>query len=141
MPRTSAWSWPSPVSSPAISRHRPVKRYGPGGSGEPPMPGGSNLITSTAGSTAAANGSRASRRAPMPLISRNGGRGGEPTPFVPGLTATLSRCRPTVTVRTSAAVGIRVLGDAVPDPAAGEHHVQEHGGAEPHHPVVVVERL
>ena len=68
---------------PAISRHSPVKRYGRGGSGEPPMPGGSNLITSTAGSSAATKGSSSSRRAPMPLISSNGYRGGRPDSSAP----------------------------------------------------------
>ena len=75
-PSTSARSWPSSVSRPAISRHSPVKRYGMGVGGEPPTPGGSNLITSTAGSSSATNGSSSSRLAPMPLISSSGGRGG-----------------------------------------------------------------
>ena len=43
--------------------------------GEPPTPGGSNRITSTAPSNAVTKGSSASRLAPMPLISSNGIRG------------------------------------------------------------------
>ena len=83
-----------------------MKRYGRGGSGEPPTPGGSNLITSTAGSSAATNGSSSSRLAPMPLISSNGNLGGLPGSLRPGLIATRSRWPPTSTLRTSAVVDI-----------------------------------
>jgi len=58
----------------AISRQSPLKRYGPCGGGEPPTPGGSNLITSTAGSSWSTNGWSSSKLAPMPLISSSGTR-------------------------------------------------------------------
>ena len=70
------------------------------------MPGGSNLITSVAGSSSRTNGSNSSRLAPMPLISSSGCLGGPPATLRPGRTATRS-CRPsTVTLRTSAVVNI-----------------------------------
>jgi hypothetical protein len=72
IPSTSTWSWPSSASSRAISPQSPVKRYGPEAWAEPPTPGGSNLMTSTAGSTSFTNGSSSSRLAPMPLISSSG---------------------------------------------------------------------
>ena len=58
----------------AISLHSPVNRYGPAGGPEPPTPGGSNRMTSTAGSSSRTNGSSTSRLAPMPLISSSGTR-------------------------------------------------------------------
>src|SRR5580698_8876614 len=105
MPSTSTWSWPSSVSSLAISMHSPVKRYGAGAGAEPPIPGGSNLITSTAGSSSRTNGSSSSRLAPMPLISSSGTRSLQPG-FWPGRTATRSSRPLTMTLRTSAVVYI-----------------------------------
>src|ERR1039458_5870654 len=93
----------------AISRQSPLKRYGPRGGGEPPTPGGSNLITSTAGSSLVTNGSRGPRLAPMPLISSSGGRCGcvpAAAGFRAGRTLTRSSWRPTATLRTSAVVDI-----------------------------------
>ena len=91
MPSTSTRSWPSSVSMAAISRQSPLNRYGLDAGGEPPMPGGSNLITSTAGSSSRTNGSSSSSRAPMPLISSSGSRGPRPASFGPCLIATFSR--------------------------------------------------
>src|SRR5271157_5071463 len=91
---------------PAISWQSPPKRYGRKGRGEPPTPGGSNLITSTAGPSSRTKGSSSSSLAPMPLISSNGYLGTPPASFGPGLIATRSSWPPTVTVRISAVVVI-----------------------------------
>src|SRR5579859_4095055 len=94
---------------PATSAHSPVKRYGPTGGAEPPTPGGSNLITSTAGSSSRTNGSSSSRLAPMPLMSSSGVRRGAADslrPRRPGRTATRSCLPRTATLRTSAVMNI-----------------------------------
>src|SRR6201989_1799323 len=56
--------------------------------------------------------------------------------------STIRASPPIATVGTSAAVGIRLLGH--PGPSGGhrrEPSVEQHGGGEPHEPVVVVERF